>query len=111
VFRFPTLVDCCALKAPEHKLEGRSLRPLLGDPQAAWDRPALTTYGEGYASVRDERHRYIRYPDGAEELYDHSKDPHELTNLASDAGCASVKKRLRQYVPAKWARSLGGRLG
>jgi arylsulfatase A-like enzyme len=108
---FPTLVDYCKLEAPEHKLEGRSLRPLLENPKAMWDRPALTTYGEKYASVRDEHYRYIRYPDGTEELYDHQNDPHELNNLASDSAFNVVKKHLAKRIPNTWAKSLGGRMG
>jgi len=108
---FPTLADYCGLKLPAHALDGRSLRPLLKDPQAAWDRPAITTYGEGYFSARDERYRYIRYPDGTEELYDHQADPCEHENLAGNPTLNPVKERLARWIPGKWATSLGGRLG
>lgn len=36
----------------------------------------------------------------AEELYDLSKDPHELKNLAADPACADVKKRLAADLEA-----------
>jgi arylsulfatase A-like enzyme len=108
---FPTLVDYCRLGAPAHTLDGRSLRPLLQDPRATWDRPAITTYGEGYFSARDQRYRYIQYPDRTEELYDHQADPHEFRNRASDPELAPAKKHLAEWIPKKWARSLGGRLG
>ena len=36
--------------APPHKLAGASLRPLLDDPAAAWDRPALTQTHRGNAT-------------------------------------------------------------
>ncbi len=108
---FPTLVDLCHLQTPAHALDGRSLRPLLENPQSAWDRPALTTYGEGYFSARDERYRYIRYPDGTEELYDHEADPGEHTNLATDAALQRAREQLARWLPAQWAPSLGGRLG
>lgn len=108
---FPTLVELCQLDPPEHRLKGRSLRPLLERPTSPWDRPALTTYGEGYGSVRDEQFRYIRYPDGTEELYDHESDPYEFDNLAQDPAFNAIKQRLKSWLPQKWARSLGGRLG
>ncbi|MEZ5277835.1 MAG: sulfatase [Opitutaceae bacterium] len=108
---FPTLVDLCGLQPPPQELEGQSLRPLLENPTATWDHPALTTYGEGYFSARDERFRYIRYPDHTEELYDHQADPDEFRNLANDPDYQAVKERLRQYVPKTWARNLGGRRG
>ena len=108
---FPTLTDYCRLEPPRHKLEGGNLRPLFEDPSAMWDRPALTTYGEKYASIRDERYRYIRYPDGTEELYDHQNDPHELENVVSNPAYNAIKKCLAEWIPDTWARSLGGRLG
>jgi iduronate 2-sulfatase len=40
---FPTLCDLASLDTPEH-LEGKSLRPLLDDPDAEWNHPALTQY-------------------------------------------------------------------
>ncbi len=108
---FPTLADYCRLKPPAHALDGQSLRPLLEDPQTAWDRPAITTYGEGYFSARDERYRYIRYPDGTEELYDHQEDPHEHDNRAGNPALQPVKDRLGRWIPETWTESLGGRLG
>jgi hypothetical protein len=85
---------------PGH-VEGVSLRPLLADPAAAWDRPALTTHGRGNHAVRNDRWRLIRYADGGEELYDHSADPFERTNLADDLALASVKRELARWIPAQ----------
>ena len=95
---YPTLVDVCGL-TPKAELEGVSLKPLLLNPQAKWDRPSLTTHGRGNHSVRSERWRYIRYSDGTEELYDHDADEMEWTNLASDAKYARVKKDLAKWLP------------
>ena len=39
---YPTLVDLCGLPSPG-TLQGASLRPLLGNPTAPWDRPAYTS--------------------------------------------------------------------
>jgi arylsulfatase A-like enzyme len=100
-----------SLPAPSHEIQGRSLLPLLRHPSAPWPNAALTTYGEGYATIRDERYRFIRYPDGAEELYDHNADPNEWNNLAGNAASAPVKKRLGALMPAKFAPTMGGRLG
>ncbi|MFP6766287.1 MAG: sulfatase, partial [Planctomycetaceae bacterium] len=64
---YPTLIDLCGLPVRD-ELEGVSLRDLLEDPQARWDRHAVTTHGQGNHAVRSETHRYIRYRDGSEEL-------------------------------------------
>ncbi len=96
---YPTLLDLCGL--PENPAnEGRSLRPLLEDPDAAeWPHVALTTYGRNNHAVRDERYRYIRYEDGSEELYDHEDDAHEWNNIADDPAHREVKERLATHLP------------
>jgi arylsulfatase A-like enzyme len=108
---FPTLAGLCGLTVGPQGVEGRSLAPLLRRPGANWDRPALTTYGERMGTVRDERYRYIRYPDGSEELYDHAEDRHEFRNIAGAPGSARIKTRLAKHLPEQWAPTLGGRLG
>ena len=72
--------------------------------------PGFSMYGVEYASIRTEQYRYIRYPDGVEELYDHTKDPFEFTNIAADPAMQNVKDELKKYIPKKWAPSTGGRL-
>lgn len=116
---YPTLVDLCGLKEASSRLHGTSLRPLLENPRARWDRPAVTQVQRarqggaavrGY-SLRTERHRYTMWDKGqeGEELYDYSKDPRELKNLATDQGAsglkASLKSRLEKIIAA---RSDGG---
>jgi hypothetical protein len=49
--------------------------------------------------VRSERWRYIRYADGSEELYDMHADPHEWSNLATDAQHKHVIAKHRRWLP------------
>ena len=95
---YPTLTDLCKLDASS-ELEGVSLTPLLNDPSRNVKGVALTQTprpnyprGElpkvmGY-SIRTERYRYTEWRDfrtgkvQARELYDHSSDPLEMTNIA-----------------------------
>jgi uncharacterized sulfatase len=86
---YPTLADLCGLKYPDY-LDGKSLKPLLEDPKAPWDRPAITqtVLGKninGY-TIRSERYRYTEWNKGKDgvQLYDHDADPKELKNLAND---------------------------
>ena len=95
---YPTLCDLCGLPTPKH-VEGVSIRRLLEKPDAAWDRPARTTYLYNNHAVRTEKWRYIRYHDGGEELYDEVKDPLEWTNLAKKAEYAAVKAELAKHLP------------
>jgi arylsulfatase A-like enzyme len=95
---YPTLVELCGLPAARNQ-EGASLVPLLRDPAAKWDRAAITTHGRNNHAVRTEKHRYIRYADGTEELYDLEADPLEWTNLAGKPELARVKEELAAHLP------------
>jgi len=95
---YPTLIDVCGLQK-KNGLEGESLLPLLKNPRAKRQRPALTTYGRNNHSLRTQRWRYIRYADGTEELYDHDKDELEWTNLADRAEFSNIKKQLQKWLP------------
>ncbi len=104
---YPTLIDLCDLaKPPQFNLfKGKSILPLLKDPESKWNRPVLSTYGFNNHSVRGQRWRYSRYANGDEELYDHNNDPNEWTNLATNPEFESVKARLAKYVPEKNAEA------
>ncbi len=96
---YPTLVEFAGLPAKKD-IDGTSLVPLLKNPSAAWERPALTTEGFKNHALRTERWRYIRYSDGSEELYDHDNDPLEHKNVAASPEFAQVKADLQKWLPA-----------
>ena len=96
---FPTLIELAGLPL-KPGLDGRSLVPLLRDPQLAWPYAAVTTYDVEEYSVRTEDWRYIRYIDGSEELYDHRADPEEWRNLAADSSYESIKAEMASHIPA-----------
>lgn len=97
---YPTLLELCEL--PENpNNDGRSFAALIRNPGMKWNYPTLTTDGYKDHAIRDERYRYINYgsADGAEELYDHSNDPLEYTNLARNPEYRAVMDRLKSYLP------------
>jgi len=107
---YPTVCDLTALPKPTY-LDGTSLLPLMKDPALKLERPAYTAAGTSdkpsYA-VRTERYRYIRYSDGAQELYDHQTDPREATNrLAANAvppaELAATIAAWKDALPKEWA--------
>ena len=90
---YPTLTELASLEPPDD-LDGESLLPLLRDPSASRNTPALTTRQGRHHAIRTARWRYVRYEDGSEELYDHDRDPMEWTNLAGEDAHESTRIRL-----------------
>lgn len=105
---YPTLGELCNLESLPEQLEGLSLVPQLKDAGAPRTRPAITTHGPGNDAVRTENHRYIRYADGSEELYDINQDPSEYTNLAVTPEAAVLKRELAVYLPLNPAKPVAG---
>ncbi len=103
---YPTLLELAGLPA-RGDLDGESLTPLLLDPRAKRERPAVMTYLAGNHAVRAERWRYIRYADGTTELYDHERDPNEWRNVAAQH--PGVARELDRWLPATDAPAVGPR--
>lgn len=103
---YPTLCELADIEVPGH-VEGTSIVPLLKDPEAKWELPAITTHGRGNHAVRTETHRYIRYADGSEELYHNAKDPYEWKNLASNPEYDNLKRKLSKWLPKEEAPEPG----
>ncbi|TWT80720.1 Arylsulfatase [Planctomycetes bacterium CA13] len=101
---YPSLLDLCALPANTVN-DGRSLAPLLANPNATWDAVTITTYGPGNHAIQTERYRFYQYEDGSLELYDHAEDPNEWKNLALDPSMKDVLDTLRSKLPKSNAES------
>lgn len=97
---FPTLIELCGLPKRD-VLDGRSLAPLLKNPEKEWPYPSITTQAAGSFTVNDENYRYTKYNDGTEELYDLKNDPMEWTNLIrlKDTKALEAKARLEKWMP------------
>ncbi len=108
----PTVLDTLGIAPPTHRLEGRSLLPLLhGQAPADWRsftyseldysyRQARLTLGKnvhecrGY-SLRDARWRYVYWLGEREQLFDLQADPECFQDLGADAGSQGVRAGLR----------------
>jgi arylsulfatase A-like enzyme len=95
---YPTILDLCGLP-PRKDIDGRSLVPLLRNPEGEWNHPAISSYDFSEFSIRTERWRCTRLIDGSEELYDHHKDPEEWTNLANVPRFKEIKAKLARHIP------------
>jgi iduronate 2-sulfatase len=104
---YPTLADMAGLPVPSG-LDGRSLRPLLTDPQSKWDKLAYTYQVRGEirgVTVRNRRFRYTEWDQGraGTELYDEDADSAEMHNMAADPKyAATVKDMKAQLVGHGW---------
>lgn len=102
---YPTLVDLCGLP-PRSDLEGRSLRPLLDRPAAAWDHAAFTINARNNQpfnlAVSTDRFRYIEYADvkTPAELYAVEADPREWTNLVGRTEHQPALERMKTLAAA-----------
>jgi uncharacterized sulfatase len=113
---YPTVADLCGL-TPDKRIQGKSLRPLLEDPNRPWTHAAYTQVDFGAInaggkkkdaaperkvgrSVRTERYRYTEWNEGrlGTELYDHEKDPGELTNVATNPAYAPTVAELKALL-------------
>jgi arylsulfatase A-like enzyme len=108
---YPTLADLGGWPGLP-RLDGASVAPLARDPAGGWSGPeaALSSVEPPWEkapppaeqrrlmqtyTLRSERWRYIRGCRGGEELYDHTVDPHEWTNLAGKPEHAATLAALR----------------
>ena len=95
---YPTLLDLCGLK-PYPRNQGTSLAPVLTGENSSVQEYAMTTYGWGNHGIRTENFRYIQYNNGAEEFYDHTKDPNEWDNLIKQEDVKDEINRMKKFLP------------
>lgn len=107
----PTILESLGLAVPSHRIEGRSLQPLLHGESPHWRgfvyseldysfRQARLLCGKtpqqarAY-SIRTERWRYVYWLDEPEQLFNLQSDPHEFQDLGRDPGHEAVRADLR----------------
>ncbi len=101
---FPTLSDLCKLKIPK-TVEGKSLVPLLKNPDDEWTDYVICKYFDGISIVTPE-HAYTEWR-GANDslisamLYDHMDDIDETDNLSNTAEFSEIREELSKKMLEK----------
>lgn len=116
---YPTIVDMCDLTGDTRKsnrgahLSGFSMKPLLLNPdEGEWDGPDVVLTSVGFAgkvhyTIRSRDWRYIRYANGAEELYYHKNDPQERKNLVGNPEYAAQLTNMRSLMKEQLGDAFG----
>lgn len=111
----PTFMDAFGLDIPYHRLEGRSLMPILrGSPpddwrdavfseiDYAWYSPRRTlgknTVDSRAYMIKTARWKYIHYPGYPPQLFDLENDPDEYADLGRDPTYADVRGEMRERL-------------
>jgi arylsulfatase A-like enzyme len=113
---YPTILEACGLPAlPEQHIDGKSLLPLLNDPDADLDRGQIFWHyphwgnqgGIPAAAIREGDWKYIHYFWGKQdELFNLAKDPGERNDLASKETekATAMKALLKTFLEHTGAR-------
>ncbi|KAA1259072.1 Arylsulfatase [Rubripirellula obstinata] len=89
---YPTLCELAGIEPPEH-LEGKSVVPLLQDPQTPGKPAAFTKWKDGLV-VTTPDFTYTEYEGDESMLYERSQDPEENVNVADAPEQQQTVKRL-----------------
>lgn len=104
---YPTLLDVLNMEIPSG-LSGKSLLPLIKNPDKISETPVITTWLFGNHSVRSLNYRFTQYRDGSIEFYDHQSDPNEHVNLADNAAYSEQMAWHKKYIPVTNAEPVDG---
>jgi len=111
---YPTLTALCNLKAPENQIEGKSLVPVLKDPDTKVKDEVFIKTNDAFM-IKTAKYAYTEFIDPesgetyARMLYDHSKDPDENVNVADNPEYADVVKMLKNTLHTKYKHNITGR--
>jgi len=111
----PTVLDSLGIAPPTHRLEGRSLLPLLhGQAVDGWREFAYSELDYSYRasrlalgktvqqcrafSLRSARWRYVYWLGEPEQLFDLQADPQEFNDLGRDDSTAALRAQLREQL-------------
>jgi len=108
----PTCLHLAGVEVPKG-MHGRSLKEPLRGNRRTWRTSFAIEYfmepnfprTPTWNGIRTARYKYIRYPElpDADEMYDLTKDPYEMKNIAGESAVKAMRDRLRKELDAALA--------
>jgi len=110
---YPTLAELSSIKVPENQLEGKSLVPVLNDPEQKINDYVFTKTANAFMLTTPEYGytEFINLKTGkpfAKMLYDHTKDPDENINVVDKPEYSDVVKSLGGILHTRFAKNITG---
>jgi len=106
-----TILELAGVNRPT---DGASLLNLISNPASAWnDEVYLQSWGYRtgvfgmWASLRDDRWKFVDYPTGEQELYDLLNDPFELESQHDNPSFASIRNSMEAKLDAQKGLAIG----
>ena len=96
----PTIVDAAGA-TPGRIMDGRSLLPVIAQPNVSLRRDLLIERGPGvgtFTAVRAPNYFYAEYGNGEQELYDLARDPYQLRSRHTDPAYAAIRESLAERL-------------
>jgi N-acetylglucosamine-6-sulfatase len=96
----PTIVDAAGA-TPGRVMDGRSLLPVIAQPNVPLGRDLLVERGPGagtFTALRAPNYFYAEYGNGERELYDLVRDPYELRSRHADPAYAAIRADLAERL-------------
>jgi arylsulfatase A-like enzyme len=97
---FPTLTELVGLPGKKG-VSGKSLIPLLKNPEAEWNYPVVSSLDDDKYSVMYNGWHLIQYAGVQNELYDLASDPNEWTNLAGTEDQQDRIAEMAAFIPSE----------
>lgn len=110
----PTILQSLDIPLATHRLEGRSLQPLLHGTADSWRNTVYSELDYSYRlarllrgkspqnarawSIRNERWVYVYWQDEPEQLFDLQSDPHQFQDLGRHDSHAAIRAEFRQQL-------------
>lgn len=111
---YPTLAEMCNLQVPDNQLEGKSILPILKNPQLKGKEHVFINNANGY-TLKTDRYSYTEYINRetdkpyAKMLYDHQLDPDENENVVNNPTYIQIAQELQQALYTNFKKNITGK--